>query len=220
MSRALRGIKAVAFDVYGTLVRIEDPRRPYRKLLALLQKMGRAPRSNDGALLMSTPVTLSETSALLGMPLSADALVSLEDDLAAELASIRLFGDALPAIEALRDSGVRIALCSNLALPYAAPVGRLLPSLDAYAWSFSVGAVKPNPAIYAALCEALNEPPARVLMVGDTVTADYEGPRDYGMQACHLVRGGSSSAEVRISQLTELPGLLGLPGGLSARLTT
>lgn len=159
---------------------------------------------------MSTPVTLAGTSTFLGMPLPHEALVSLEEDLVAELASIRLFDDALPAIETLRASGVRIGLCSNLALPYAAPVIQLLPSLDAYAWSFSVGAVKPDPAIYAALCEALNESPSRVLMVGDTFTADYEGPRDYGMQACHLVRGGSSAANVKISRLTELPGLLGL----------
>lgn len=210
MSKKMEGIRAVAFDVYGTLVRIHDPRRPYRKLLSLLQEMGRAPRPDDGALLMSRAATLSETSALLGMPLSSAELAGLEEDLAAELSSVRLFDDALPALEALRASGVRVGLCSNLALPYAAPVVRLLPSVDAYVWSFTVGAVKPDPLIYASLCSALDSPPGGVLMVGDTLAADYEGPRKFGMKACHLVRKGTSLATFQISGLTELTGLLGL----------
>ena len=210
MNERFRDIKAVAFDVYGTMVRITEPRRPYRKLLSLLQASGRMPRQDDGALLMSKSVTLSETSALLGMPLSSAELSGLEEDLAAELSSVRLFDDALPALEALQASGVRVGLCSNLALPYAAPVVRLLPSLDAYVWSFTVGAVKPDPLIYASLCSALDAPPGGVLMVGDTLAADYEGPREFGMQSCHLVREGTSSATFQISGLTELTGLLGL----------
>jgi HAD superfamily hydrolase (TIGR01549 family) len=210
MGKRLRGIKAVAFDVYGTLVRIEDPRRPYRKLLSLLHELGRTPEPDDGARLMSADMDLAETSAFLGMALPARALVELEEDLAAELASVSLFDDALPTIDALRAAGFRIGVCSNLAFPYAAPVVRLLPQLDAYAWSFSVGSVKPDPAIYASLCDALDVSPAQVLMVGDTLTADYEGPRAHGMQACHLAREGPSAAGLWISRLTQLPDLLGL----------
>lgn len=33
-------IKAVAFDVFGTLVRIERPTRPFRKLVRLLGEAG------------------------------------------------------------------------------------------------------------------------------------------------------------------------------------
>ncbi|WP_353505996.1 HAD family hydrolase [Variovorax arabinosiphilus] len=80
----------------------------------------------------------------------------------------------------------------------------LLPKLDAYAWSFEVGAVKPEPRMYAHLCEALDARPEQVVMIGDILSADYEGPIAYGMQACHLARKNISAAKAQISTLAHL----------------
>lgn len=204
-------IKAVVFDVYGTLVQIHDIRRPYRQLLALLEGQGRSPQPDDAARLMSTSADLAGTAALLGLPQPRDLLAKLEQDLTAELASVRLMPGALTTIRALQDAGIRVGLCSNLASPYAAPAKQLLPSLDAYAWSFEAGAIKPDPKIYAFVCDALQVPPAQVLMVGDTMLADYEGPLAFGMQACHLAMDRRSTASTSIGRLAELPALLGLP---------
>lgn len=209
MEKQFFGVKAVAFDVYGTLVQIGDPRRPYRRLLSALNGMGRALREDDGARMMSVDVGLAEAAELLGMTLSSDVLQELTVDLNAELASIRLFEDVIPAIRLLKDCGFRIGLCSNLAGPYAKPVQALLPQLDAYVWSFAVGAVKPEPRMYSYLCDALGASPAEVLMVGDTLSADYEGPRSFGMQACHLSRKRTSEAPVWISTLMEIESLIG-----------
>lgn len=198
------GIKAVAFDVYGTLVHFTDPRRPYKTLLSTLSDLGRTPRASDGARVMSSDVGLAAAAELLGMKLPSDVLQALIADLEAELASVRLFDDALPTIAALQRRGIRVGLCSNLAAPYAAPVEALLPPLDAYAWSFAVGAVKPEPRMYAHLCQALDAAPGEVLMVGDTLLADYEGPRLHGLQACHLARIRSSGAQAWIATLSEL----------------
>ncbi len=203
------GVQAVAFDVYGTLVHIGDPRRPYRRLLSALNEMGRAPRTDDGARVMSADVGLAEAAQLLGMTLSSDLLRELTADLDAELASVSLFEDAIPAIQLLKDRGLRIGLCSNLAGPYAKPVQALLPQLDAYAWSFAAGAVKPTHRMYSYLCDALDASPEQVLMVGDTLSADYEGPRSFGMQACHLARKRTSEAKVWISTLMEIEPLIG-----------
>ncbi|MDM0119009.1 HAD family hydrolase [Variovorax arabinosiphilus] len=203
------GVKAVAFDVYGTLVHIGDPRRPYRRLLSELNTLGRAPRTDNGARIMKLDVGLAEAAELLGMTLPGDVLQELTVDLSAELASIRLFEDAIPAIRLLQSRGLPIGLCSNLAGPYAKPVQALLPQLDAYAWSFAVGAVKPEPHMYSYLCDALDASPEQVLMVGDTLSADYEGPRSFGMQACHLARKRTSEAKVWISTLLELESLIG-----------
>ena len=199
----------MAFDVYGTLVHIGDPRRPYRRLLSALNDMGRAPRKDDGARLMSTDVGLAEAAEMLGMTLPGDVLQELTVDLNAELASIGLFEDAIPAIRLLKDRGFCIGLCSNLAGPYAKPVEALLPPLDAYAWSFAVGAVKPEPRMYSYLCDALGASPEGVLMVGDTLSADYEGPRSFGMQGCHLARKRTSEAKVWISTLMDTEALIG-----------
>ncbi|MDM0122581.1 HAD family hydrolase [Variovorax arabinosiphilus] len=204
MKREFSGIKAVAFDVYGTLVQIKDPRRPYRRLLSTLSDMGRPPRADDGARVMSADVGLAEAAELLGMVLPSDVLGKLQADLDAELASVSLFEDVLPAIRWLRACGIRVGVCSNLAGPYAAPVKALLPKLDAYAWSFQVGAVKPEPRMYAHLCEALGARPEQVVMIGDTLLADYEGPIAYGMHACHLARTHVSAAKVRIFTLADV----------------
>lgn len=203
------GVKAVAFDVYGTLVHIGDPRRPYRRLLSTLNDMGRAPREDDGARMMSAHVGLAEAAELLGMALPDDVLQELTVDLNAELRSISLFEDTIPAIRSLQNRGLRIGLCSNLAGPYAAPVQMLLPQLDAYAWSFAAGAVKPEHRMYSYLCDALDTSPEHVLMVGDTLSADYEGPRSYGMHACHLSRKHISSATDWISTLSDIEPLIG-----------
>lgn len=203
------GVKAVAFDVYGTLVHIGDPRRPYRRMLSALNDMGRAPSEHDGARIMSVDVGLAEAAELLGMTLPGDVLQELTVDLSAELASISLFEDAIPAIRLLKDRGIRIGLCSNLAGPYAKPVEALLQPLDAYAWSFAVGAVKPEHRMYSYLCDELGASPEQILMVGDTLSADYTGPISFGMQACHLARKRSSEAKVWISTLMEIESLIG-----------
>jgi HAD superfamily hydrolase (TIGR01549 family) len=143
--------------------------------------------------------------------LAADVLAELERDLSAELSSISFFQDALPTLRALRTAGYKIALCSNLAAPYAEPVNKLLPfDLDAYAWSFEVGATKPDPLMYEAVCNTLQCAPHQVLMVGDTVNADYSGPRSFGMQARHLARAGTSPVHESISTLDSILTMLEL----------
>lgn len=48
-------IRAVAFDAFGTLVRICDHRRPYRRLLELLAERGRPRQPDDPVRIMSAP---------------------------------------------------------------------------------------------------------------------------------------------------------------------
>lgn len=150
-----RPVRAVVFDLYGTLLTIHQPRRPYRRLLDLLNVRGSPSHPSDAATVMTTDAGLAGIVAALGVTLPMADLAELERDLFEELASVRAFDDALPTLQALRDRGLRLALCSNLASPYAVPAQLLLPAMDAYGFSFVVGAVKPRPEIYAAVCEGL-----------------------------------------------------------------
>ncbi|KRA74490.1 hypothetical protein ASD78_13585 [Lysobacter sp. Root667] len=201
-------IRAVVFDVYGTLVRIGERRAPYRALLARMEAAGRARQAGDAAVIMSRDLDLVGAAALLGADLSAPELAALERDLQAELASVRLFPDSLTVLQALAARGLKLGLCSNLAAPYAAPVLRLLPALDAYAWSFEVGAIKPEPAIYAHVCRQLGCEPGQVLMVGDTPEADLHGPRRYGMRSLLLRREGPRAGDVAGDTISDLGGVL------------
>lgn len=110
-------------------------------------------------------------------------LPAIHQELAEDLAGCRLFEDVAPTLQRLRADGCRIAVCSNLAQPYSEVVRRLLPDLDAYVFSFEVGAKKPDPAIYRAVCVALDCQPREILFVGDSQRADVDGPRRFGMSA-------------------------------------
>lgn len=202
-------IKAVVFDVYGTLVRIGERRAPFRALLTQLQAQGRPRQAGDAAWVMSREYDLAGAAASLGAALPASELAALERDLRAELDSVSLYAESSAVLQALAARGLKLGLCSNLAAPYAAPVLRLLPfALDAYAWSFEVGAIKPDPAIYAEVCRRLECRPAEVLFVGDTPEADLHGPRRYGMRSLLLRRDGPREGDAAADTIADLSGVL------------
>ncbi|WP_217618280.1 HAD family hydrolase [Achromobacter sp. GbtcB20] len=187
-------IKAVAFDVFGTLVNIDRPTRPFRKLVRLLHEAGRPRQRDDGIRAMSSAIDLRQAARLFGGMISEDALNALEAELREEIESITLFSDAVPTLLALKARGIKVALCSNLAAPYGPPVLDLLPfQPDFCAWSYEAGAVKPQPEIYQHLCEGIACQPEEVLMIGDTIEADMIGPRKFGMHGYHLDRHAATS---------------------------
>ncbi len=198
-------IRAVVFDAFGTLVRIGDKRRPYRKLLAMAEKAGRKPRPDDAAQVMSMDCGLAGVADWLRCPVSLAELSVLEQELYAELPTIKLYPEALGVLHRLKGFGLRLGICSNLATPYAVPIKTLLPfELDAYAWSFEVAAAKPSPLIYQSVCERLGLPADEILMIGDTYEADYVGPSAFGMNALLLVREGESPEQIYIRTLEGL----------------
>lgn len=200
------GVRGVVFDAFGTLVHIGQPRRPYRQLLQIAAAAARTPRSEVARAVMTRDLDLAGVTEWLGLDLSPSQFSELKVDLDFELDTITLFPDVCSVLEALHARGVKVGLCSNLATPYAAPIQALLPgAFDSCVWSFEVGALKPEPAIFQAVCRTLELPPAAILFVGDTYEADVAGPRAFGMKALHLARDGESADA---EHLTSLDGLL------------
>jgi HAD superfamily hydrolase (TIGR01493 family) len=198
-------VKAILFDVYGTLVEILDKRAPFRKLIEIGRSQGRQPSVKDSRLLMGQPIRLIQAAELLGIRLTDADCERLEQDLKAEVASIAPFVDTLPVLHELKKRGFKLGLCSNLALDYATPIEAILPfPLDAHVWSFDVGAIKPDPVIYARACQQLSCAPSEVLMIGDTLDADVDGPRGFGMQALLLDRKRRSRAKNALSSLSAI----------------
>lgn len=187
-------IKAVAFDVFGTLVNIARPTRPFRKLVRLLHEAGRPRQRDDGIRAMSNAIDLRQTASLFGGMISEEDLNALETELREEIQSIALFDDAAPTLRALKARGIKVALCSNLAAPYGPPVLDLLPiQPDFCAWSYEARAVKPQPEIYQYLCDGIACRPDEVLMIGDTIEADMVGPRRFGIHGYHLDRQAATA---------------------------
>lgn len=204
----LRNVRALVFDVFGTIAQIEDNRATYTKLIRLARK-GPLPHAVDSKELMTSDAGLRAITALMNLTVSESDLVKLDADLQAELKSISLFADATPTLLELKRRGFKLGICSNSAQPFAAPIEELLPvRLDGIAWSFRVGAVKPDAAIYRYICDELDCFPEEILMVGDTFKTDVLGPRFFGMESIQLDRRKVGDSPSTLSKLTGLLDLL------------
>jgi len=137
------------------------------------------------------------------------------EDLYADFGSARAwapFDDAVPALEALRARGIRVAVVSNWDSRLRRILGEhgLGPRLDAVVISAEVGWRKPHPAIFRRTLELLGTAPGEVLHVGDSVGDDVEGARAAGIRPVLLDRTGLKRVEgaAVIRGLGELPGLI------------
>jgi HAD superfamily hydrolase (TIGR01509 family) len=126
-----------------------------------------------------------------------------------------LYDDVLSCLDALRASGVRMALLSN-ALGHGVEEIVAHFALDDYmaaaVSSLETGAVKPAPRMFSTLFGLLGVSPADAVMVGDSMEDDVDGALACGCPAILLDRSGRRRdlAVPRIESLAELPAALGL----------
>lgn len=191
-------ISGVIFDAFGTVVRIGKRTNPYRELLKHGRRQG---MSFDPAALhiaMTMNLSFLELALHLGIALSPSKREELTQALELELSCITPFPDALVAIARLKEAGLKVGICSNVANPYVPIVKEIFPDMDGYAFSCELGVMKPNPAIYQAVCNQMEVEPGcyfgngagRVLMIGDSRRCDRDGPRLIGIMGFHLDRAG------------------------------
>jgi putative hydrolase of the HAD superfamily len=122
-----------------------------------------------------------------------------------------LYEDALPAIEALREHGVKIGLISNGSRDLEEFVAHHGLDADCAIGSRAFGRTKPHPEIFLHALELLGVEPEQAAMVGDSYEDDIEGARALGMRAFLLDRDGRRPEEPdRLPDLFALPAALGL----------
>ena len=125
--------------------------------------------------------------------------------------NFELFEDALPVLEELRASALRIGLVSNGIRDLTEFVAHHRLDVDAIVDSRSHGRVKPHPTIFKAALELLGVAPAEAVMVGDSLEEDVEGARALGMRAILVDREERHpDVEGRLADLYGLPAALGL----------
>jgi putative hydrolase of the HAD superfamily len=223
--------RAVLFDLFDTLCHIDEAiysagkRREARALgLPADSFMSAWVASGDAAQVGRLPdiaARIRRVSAALGAPPPDAALVEQVTQI--EMATLRaastLHPDARPVLEDLRSRpGLRLALVSNA----SSAAERLLADLglaayfDATAWSFRVGAGKPEAAIYLDACRALGVRPGDCLFVGDGNARELDGARALGMTAVRIERvfslgpyrkEESRAFDASIADLRDLPAL-------------
>lgn len=93
--------------------------------------------------------------------------------------------EMLPVLEALKRQGHRLVLLSNTSVPHFEFVRErfgVLQFMDDYVTSFTVGAVKPEPAIFEAALRAIQCRPEECFYTDD-IAPYVEAGRTHGLQA-------------------------------------
>ena len=125
-----------------------------------------------------------------------------------------LYEDALPALAALREHGVKIGLISNGSRDLDEFVAHHGLDVDCAVGSRAFGRTKPHPEIFLHALALLDVSPEEAAMIGDSYEDDIEGARALGMKAFLLDRDGRRLDEPdRLPDLFALPAALGLAVG-------
>jgi putative hydrolase of the HAD superfamily len=160
-------------------------------------------------------------AALARCGVAGDGLAArlAEDFAARRRAAWRLFPDAVPALEALRRRGLRLALVTNGDARFQREkIARwgLARFFDCIVIEGEFGCGKPDPRVFRHALASLGVEPARAWMVGDSLAWDVAGARAVGLRAAWLDRaGGGLPAGARVvpdrvlHSLSEVPALLG-----------
>lgn len=176
--------KVIVFDAFGTLVKLGESRSPYRKLMKWLKESGRKPTTKDANIIMSNALDIEKLSILFGKEVPRHILDEINNDLQSEIKTIELYEDTIPSLQHLKNRGFKIALCSNLAMPYGEKLKTILPNLfDTLIFSYEVSAIKPELNIYKVLSKELICPMSDMLFIGDHPILDVEVPLSLGMSA-------------------------------------
>jgi putative hydrolase of the HAD superfamily len=127
---------------------------------------------------------------------------------------------ARAVLEALRDSGLKLAIVSNAAFRPRSMREQLhhfelFDFFDATVYSSEIGVRKPNAAIYEEALRLLDVPPGRALFIGDRLREDIRGPRSVGMDAVltHEFRQEAPPSGFDVAVLPGLDHLLALVVG-------
>jgi FMN phosphatase YigB (HAD superfamily) len=183
-------VSLAIFDAFGTLLKIGEGTHPYRRILKLGIDQGRRPNNKDAETLLTRPMDLRQAANYFGIKVAPSLMSQFESDLERELAGIEAYSDGISAVCRLQSAGFNVAVCSNLALPYASAIERLYPSLNGYVYSFAVGAAKPSAEIYREVLKSVSVAPEDAWMIGDSKRCDCDGPTAFGIRGFYLDRKG------------------------------
>ncbi len=117
-----------------------------------------------------------------------------------------IFPDVIPTLERLKLRGFRLGVISNWderlrPLLRAFDLGRYFSTIVV---SCEVGSPKPLPRIFEHAASELGCPPSTILHIGDSQEMDVQGAKRAGFKALLLDRRASGQQRGRVQSLTEL----------------
>jgi putative hydrolase of the HAD superfamily len=225
-------VEAVLLDAMGTMVRLEPPGPRLRA--ELIERAGVDVGEERAAAAFRAEIDFYVDHHLEGRDhaglerlrdrcaaVVAEALAKPRLDVRvvreAMLAALRFRADpdAAGVLRELRDDGLRLVAVSNwdCSLPDVLAGVGVAPQLDGVVASATVGAAKPDPAIFRAGLDRVGAPPERAVHVGDSLDHDVVGARAAGLRAVLLTREEETEIETppgvqAIRSLRDLPSVI------------
>ena len=203
MPNILDSIEAVLFDIGSTLVTGPSV-SPNKEVIRRFALNGDT-AAKVGRLIMCTdfhgPADVCAAIQGCGIPITKDdsEFVSrLWND--QETAPVPIAG-GLEAVQFFKDAGKKIGLLSDIWAPYYRGFTRACPEISELAQvkqlSFRAGVKKPAAAFFESAIQALQAPPERILMVGDTYSNDIAPGIQQGMKTAWIL----ARAEREVAEL-------------------
>ena len=129
------------------------------------------------------------------------------------------FDDAVPALRALRQAGLRLGVVSNMGRELGAILEHLglAAHLDSWMSSEEAGVAKPHAAIFRAAIDQAGVRAEAALFVGDSYESDVLGAQDAGMHAVLLLRDPKMAGPPGCAVVRTLGDVLGQARGLGSR---
>ncbi len=203
MSASSSAVRALVFDLYGTLIHLDE--QPFQRGISRLLTAGRREWIEFlRDVLVVRPYASAEefVDAIferfrprpdLDRAEARERALAL---LAREIAAARVEPSAKAILGFLRRRGLGLGLLTNSASPFREPFARftLAESFDQALFSCDLGVKKPVAASYRAALDALGVRAAEAMMIGDSLANDVLAPRAQGMLALRI--GGSGPGAV------------------------
>ncbi len=191
-------IKAVVFDLYGTLVEIRNKTHVYHRLI---EKSANA--EELGHLVLTKMISFAQLAQMISPDRKID-FRAYQLDLLKELGSVVPYPETFDVLERLRGR-FPLGLISNVAMPYVKAfsdlgLDRFMNRLDC-SFSCECGMKKPEKQIYQVTAQIMRVAPQEILMVGDSIECDVLGPRTAEMNSVLLDRTGKLDFPEKISSL-------------------
>jgi HAD superfamily hydrolase (TIGR01549 family) len=194
----MNNIKAVVFDLYGTLIYIKSE-VDTKAYTGIIRELG---IRNGEELNYVRKVILTEQNSTIRImvnkikPNTFIDFNKYEKNIAEEISNAIIYPETISVLEELKKRNIKLGLISNLATPYKKPFYdfKLDNYFDVKIFSCDVGLKKPDPKIFNLMIKSLGFKPEEILMVGDSINSDYLGAKniEVGMNALHLDRSNNS----------------------------
>jgi putative hydrolase of the HAD superfamily len=215
-------IRAVLFDLGGTLIDVRDPIRWAEDAEAvgivvdadaLSHWYAEVERANDAALDYHPHEERWRRmlEGALGAPLEPGQFAAFLERMHARPRAEPLFSDVRNCLDRLRSAGVRLGVVSNsISEPHVRGVlerGGILGFFEITISSGTEGVAKPDREIFHRAVRRLGLPPHEVCYVGDLRNVDARGARAAGLRSLWLNRGGTGFSDEpwEITSLSEVP---------------